>query len=195
MTISALMHLVLGTAITGGSAHRPIASLSLPDLTAQLSYVSSIPAVESLPDRDAAVAASPAPLRPAAPRAKATAPDSPAPAPLRTGSDAVAEAPDLTYYATKQLDVFPALSTALDLAQVTDAAAAGTPGRALLLVLIDANGVVNEVSVVEAEPAAYSADHAKRAVMTARFTPGYRNGRPVRSRLLVEVNYGRPVAE
>jgi hypothetical protein len=35
---------------------------------------------------------------------------------------------------------------------------------------------------------------ARRAFLGARFTPAQRNGRPVRSRIVVEVSYGQPVA-
>jgi protein TonB len=103
---------------------------------------------------------------------------------------AMTEAPDLTYYAAKQLDVYPVLSGDIDLRYRGKAAEHGISGRALLLVMIDETGTVNDVSVIEAEPANYFEDDAKRAFLSARFTPAYRNGRPVRSRVLVEVNYG-----
>lgn len=114
----------------------------------------------------------------------ARTPSAPAPGPSRNGA-AVAEAPDLTYYGARQLDVFPALSSKLELGAV-----AAARGRALLLVLIDATGAVDDVSLVEASPAAVAEEDAKRALTAARFTPAYRNGRAVRSRMLIEVNYG-----
>jgi protein TonB len=98
---------------------------------------------------------------------------------------AVTDAPDLTYYGARQLDVFPALVSKLQLGAVTHAV-----GRALLLVLIDATGAVNDVSLVEASPAPLTEEDVKRAVVSARFTPAYRNGRAVRSRMLIEINYG-----
>jgi protein TonB len=103
---------------------------------------------------------------------------------------AVPEAPDLTYYAAKQLDVYPALAAPLDLKYRGKAADDGVTGRALLLVLIDEVGTVKDVSVVEAEPANTFEEDAKRALMSARFSPAYRSGRTVRSRVLIEVNYG-----
>jgi TonB family protein len=105
---------------------------------------------------------------------------------------AVAPAPDLTYYPTAQLDVYPALSTALEFR--TEAAAAGVTGRALILVLIDNLGVVEDVSVVEAVPAGYFEEDARRAFMAARFTPAFRAGRPVRSRVLVHIDYDAEAA-
>ena len=102
-----------------------------------------------------------------------------------TGSS-VTDTPDLTYYGARQLDVYPSLASELDL----NAGESGVSGSALLLVLIDATGAVHDVSVVEAELPRHFEAEAKRAFLAARFTPAYRNGRAVRSRLLVQVNYG-----
>jgi protein TonB len=100
------------------------------------------------------------------------------------------EAPDSTYYAARQLDVYPALTAPLDLPYARRALAAGVEGRALLLLHIDETGAVDEVAVVESQPAGYFEDDARRAFLAARFTPALRNGRAVKSRVLVEVNYG-----
>jgi periplasmic protein TonB len=100
------------------------------------------------------------------------------------------QAPDLTYYGTRQLDVFPRLLAPLDLGYRGKAADDGVAGRVRLLVMIDEVGMVRDVSVVEAEPASYFEDEASRALMAARFAPAYRNGRAVRSRMQIEVNYG-----
>ena len=121
-------------------------------------------------------------------RAPSEAPPAAAPEP-RSGSG-LPQAPDLTYYGTRQLDVFPRLLAPLDLAYGGKAAADGVAGRVRLLVMIDEAGVVRDVSIVEAEPASYFEDEASRALMAARFEPAYRNGRAVRSRMQVEVNYG-----
>jgi protein TonB len=121
----------------------------------------------------------------------AVAPAVPQPEPAHS-SGSVPEAPDLTYYAAKQLDVYPALSAPLDLRYRGKAADDGVSGRVQLLVLIDELGTVRDVSVVGAEPANYFEDEAKRAIVSTRFMPAYRNGRAVRSRVLIELNYGVP---
>lgn len=97
--------------------------------------------------------------------------------------------PDPTYYAARQLDVYPALLTALDLRDGS-ATTASVNGHVLLLVLIDGNGVVENVRIVEAEPAGHFDDHARRAFENARFSPAIRNGRAVKSCVLIELNYG-----
>jgi protein TonB len=98
--------------------------------------------------------------------------------------------PDLTYYAARQLDVYPALSSALDLRYTANASAAGTIGRALVLLLIDNTGFVDDVAVVEAEPAGSVEEELRRTFAAVRFTPALKDGRAVRSRVLVHVNYG-----
>ena len=61
---------------------------------------------------------------------------------------------------------------------------------ALLRVTIDGSGVVEEVAIVESDPSGHFEDDAKRAFMSARFTPAVRNGRAVKSRVLVHIVYG-----
>jgi hypothetical protein len=82
--------------------------------------------------------------------------------------------------------VYPSLVSELDLRAVNKGGYASS-ARAQLLVLIDEVGVVSEVSIVEGE-AASRFEAARRAFLAARFTPAYRNGRAVKSRVLVEVN-------
>jgi protein TonB len=110
--------------------------------------------------------------------------------PQSGGDQPFAEIPDPTYYAARELDVYPALEAALELHYPAGAAASKTSGRVLLLVLIAATGVVDEASVVEAEPAGVFDRDALRALLAARFRPALRNGRAVKSRLLVDVTYG-----
>lgn len=114
--------------------------------------------------------------------------------PVRTPDGAVREASDATYYAARQLDVYPALSAPLDLPYPRRALEQGVDGRALLLLHIDATGVVEEVSVVESQPAGYFEEEARRAFVAARFKPAQRNGRSVKSRVLIEVSYGESSA-
>jgi periplasmic protein TonB len=103
---------------------------------------------------------------------------------------ATTDAPDFTYYAARQLDVYPALSSALDLRYTANASATGIVGRALVLLLIDDAGFVDNVAVVEAEPAGSFEEELRRTFSSVRFTPALKDGRAVRSRVLVHVNYG-----
>ncbi len=58
-----------------------------------------------------------------------------------------------------------------------------------LLLLIDEFGMVNEASVVNADPAGYFEDAATTAFHAARFEPARRHGHPVKCRIVIKINY------
>lgn len=127
-----------------------------------------------------------APSLPQEPRKSAQAPPrAAAPGPERSAGIA-----DPTYYAVRQLDVYPALASPVELVYPAAAAASNVKGRVLLLLLIDASGTVDDASVVEAEPAGYFEHEARRTLRSARFKPALKDGRAVKSRILVNVDYG-----
>jgi protein TonB len=188
LLISALVHALLSTGITPGSAGRSAASPAAGPAPIAVRLV--IPEAE-LPVTTSVARA--APLRELAPlyraREEITArpkemPSVPPAHPAGAGPAAIA---DPTYYPARQLDVYPALAGALE---VRYPGAADSKGRVLLLVLIDAAGLVDDVSVVESEAVGYLEDDARRALKAARFKPALRGGLPVKSRLLVEIDYG-----
>lgn len=65
----------------------------------------------------------------------------------------------------------------------------------LLTLLIDEAGSVNEVSVVEAEPAGNLEGAVRRAFASARFSPARKDGRAVKSRVMISVSYNSGEAE
>jgi protein TonB len=101
-----------------------------------------------------------------------------------------AEIPDSTYYGARQLDVYPALASALDLPRPSELVSEASQGYVLLLVLIDATGVVDDVSIVEAQAPGITTERALAAMRAARFSPAVRSGRPVKSRVFVRLDYG-----
>jgi TonB family protein len=192
--VSLLVHFMLAAALTGGPSGQLTLSNTPTYLTARL-----IEAVGPLPTellRSSEDATQPGkkedPARPHR-RARIAPSDSRAAAHAEKSTptgEATTDGPDLTYYTSRQLDVYPSLSSALDLRYTTNASTAGIVGRALLLLLIDKAGVVDDVAVVEAEPAGSFEDELRRAFASVRFTPALKDGRAVRSRVLVHVNYG-----
>lgn len=194
LVLSVLLHFSLPLVLSGGAPRshnavhltRALTVRVLPQMEQPRAETAApkVPEVEER--REAPRPSAPAERKPAA---LADAPQA-APSEPPRAAGPLPEGPDLTYYPAKQLDVYPALSAPLDLRYRGKAADAGVTGRALLLVLIDEIGSVRDVSVVEAEPANTFEDDAKRALQSARFSPAYRNGRTVRSRVLIEVNYG-----
>jgi len=97
---------------------------------------------------------------------------------------------DAAWYSTNELDVLPNAVGALR--PTRPAVGDDRAGMVVLLVHIDEAGQVEEVSVVTAEPAAEFGEAAVAAVQNAQFTPAQRNGRPVRSRVLMKVLFDPP---
>lgn len=132
-----------------------------------------------------------APSKPTASRAKVAARASPEKK-RQDAPSVITEVADTTYYAARQLDRYPELKAALELTFPAGVAASESSGYVLLLVLIDAEGHVNDASVVEAAPEGVFDEGAKSALLRARFKPALKDGRAVRSRLIVHVAYGKP---
>jgi TonB family protein len=98
--------------------------------------------------------------------------------------------PDPVYYPARQLDVYPALLEPINLPYPERAARDEVSGKVTVLLLIDERGMVNDVSVVEAEPAGYFEETTRAVFSETRFSPARKDGRPVRSRVLISVSYG-----
>ncbi len=96
---------------------------------------------------------------------------------------------DPTYYPAKQLDVYPQPLAQIRLDYPESAASAKVDGRLLVLLLIDEFGVVNDASIVESQPEGYFEDAALAVFRTARFSPAQKQGRAVKSRVLLQVKY------
>lgn len=103
------------------------------------------------------------------------------------------QVPDSTYYAARDLDVYPRPVAPLELDRV--AAGDAAPGRVTLALLIDEHGVVNEVAL--AGPAAPGrVEEGLRAVVAAtRFFPARKDGRAVKSRVVLSVDFGQEKRE
>jgi protein TonB len=124
-------------------------------------------------------------------------------APAASGRAAPAEAPaahpeqtippppvaDDTYYSVRELDVYPAPLAALAFGYPERMRHERVRGRVTLMLLIDATGTVNEATVLSADPPGYFEDAARAALAATRFAPARRNGRAVRSRVTIDVEY------
>ena len=98
---------------------------------------------------------------------------------------------DSTYYPAARLDVFPRELSRLQPIYPDRAEADGVRGgEVTLLLMIDDNGTVTDAAVAEAKPDGYFEQSALAwALERARFSPAQRNGRNVKCRVLVKVNY------
>lgn len=96
---------------------------------------------------------------------------------------------DPTYYAARFLDVYPKPLGPIELRYPEQAAFTDLSGSVTLLLLIDDDGTLNEVSVVEAKPAAIFDEAALAAFRGMRFSPARKDGRAVRSRVQITVGF------
>lgn len=94
---------------------------------------------------------------------------------------------DPAWYEAKDLDLYPRPLAPVQ--PVYPSSASDVAGDVTLLLQIDELGTVKEVSVVTAEPAGYFEEGALRAFQAARFEPAQREGRPVRSRIVIKVRF------
>lgn len=96
---------------------------------------------------------------------------------------------DPTYYPAKQLDLHPVALDSIKPAYPEKGVELGVDGKVILLLLVDEGGVVKDASVVEADPEGIFEESALTAFRNARFAPAQKNGRAVKSRVLIRVSY------
>jgi len=108
---------------------------------------------------------------------------------------ALPQIPDPVYYPARQLDVYPALLQSIKLEYPRHAAQSRVSGKVLVMLLIDEAGLVNDISITEAEPAGYFENAVHAAFADARFFPARKDGRTVKSRVLIRVKYDPGEAE
>jgi protein TonB len=96
---------------------------------------------------------------------------------------------DPTWYAAKDLDTYPRALAPIRPHYPSDALGARVEGTVTVLLSIDESGRVVESKVVEADPEGWFETAALNAFEVADFQPGMRNGRSVRSRVLVKIHF------
>jgi protein TonB len=96
---------------------------------------------------------------------------------------------DATYYPAHELDVYPMPLARLGFEHPERAARDHVSGQVRLMLLIDEAGNVDDVSVVTAEPSGYFEDAARQAFEGVRFSPARKEGRAVKSRVLINVDF------
>jgi TonB family protein len=102
--------------------------------------------------------------------------------------------PQQRYYRTRELDVRPGIMTRVDPVYPDAAARRFLTGKVVIRLFIDEAGAVERVVTVKAEPSGYFEQSAERAFRAASFTPGMKNGRPVKVQMLLEVSFDGPPA-
>jgi periplasmic protein TonB len=100
-----------------------------------------------------------------------------------------ASLPDPVHYAARNLDVYPQPLNRLGPVYRQTALAGKIGAWVMLLLLIDESGWVTDASVVDAFPPDLFEESALRALAATAYSPAQKNGRAVRSRILVKLDY------
>ena len=118
------------------------------------------------------------------------------PAPMQSAEDPELETMvptgaviDTVHYAAKELDIYPQARRPITAAFPRAAVDTKTAGSVTLLVLIDEVGRVTEASVRDSVPAGLFEVAAQHAVANAEFYPAQKDGRTVRSQILIRVEF------
>jgi len=100
-----------------------------------------------------------------------------------------------TYHAARELDVYPAPRAPLGFDYPEHAAREQVGGRVLVMLSLDEAGVVDDISIVNSEPQGYFEDVVRAALSAAGFFPGQKNGRAVKSRVLINLDFDPGASE
>ena len=149
------------------------------------------PAAPLLPTPAEADAAQPAAeaFPPAPPPAVTeAAPSRPDVAPAASPA-AIGSAVDLTFYSTREVDVLPRALHDIVPDYPEAARREARTGKVRLRLKLEADGRVVDVEVADADPPGLFEESARAAFAAARFSPAYREGRPVRVQMRIEVRY------
>lgn len=106
-------------------------------------------------------------------------------------SPALPQAPDLTVYTARDLDSYPRPVAPLEFGRPAERAAGFPLAEIRFELLIDEQGFVGDIAFAEPRLSSQLETQLRAAVTSTRFVPARRNGRAVRSRVLLSVNLGQ----
>lgn len=125
---------------------------------------------------------------PAQPVAAAAQPAAAAP-PAATPAAAITSAVDLTYYTARDLDVQPRALREIVPDYPYDADRQRLSGQVKVQLKLEADGRISDLEIASATPPGVFDESALKALRTARFAPAQKNGRPVRARVVITIEY------
>ncbi|MBI3043323.1 MAG: hypothetical protein HYY78_10935 [Betaproteobacteria bacterium] len=115
------------------------------------------------------------------------------PAGVTQGTDlplALPPVPDQTVFSARDLDVYPAPVAPFDVDRVAARVDGDAAGEVRLEVLIDEHGRVKEIAFAEPRTLDASAARLRDIIAATRFVPARKDGRAVKSRIVLSVNLG-----
>jgi protein TonB len=111
----------------------------------------------------------------------------------QTGTEVAAppQAADPSYYTARDLDRYPAPLAPF---RINRAAGDGA-GEVRLEILIDEHGIVRDMTIAGPAAPARVAEEMRAALAATRFLPAQKDGRAVRSRILLSLTFGAEKGE
>ena len=109
----------------------------------------------------------------------------------QAGMEALAlpQAADPSYYTARDLDSYPRLVVALDINRLVNRAV-GIPSPTIRLeLIIDEHGIVNHVTFAAPGIPGVLETELRAAIAATRFIPARKDGRAVKSRVLMSINF------
>lgn len=169
---SLLVHFLIAGGWGGAGAARTVATVLAP-LQARLELIPAVlPSAEKPDSSPVSTMVQPTELSRRATLAVAAAVE-------RPPAGAAASGPDLRFYLARELDQYPSPLSTLSLGNDR-----GT-GGVRLQVGIDETGRVVDAAVVDTDPSGELERLARERVLATPFAPAWRDGRPVKSRVLL----------
>jgi periplasmic protein TonB len=104
-----------------------------------------------------------------------------------SASDTAMRSPDTTYYPIREIDIYPVPTAPLDLKNLLLQRVDVMRPRAFVELHISETGAVDAAKVLEAHPPGTLDGELTALFLAARFTPAMRDGRAVRSRVVVRI--------
>lgn len=193
LVLSAILHGALLVALSGRAAHPRSASGVLHARLIDDAPSGAVPTPLPLPPNESSeskVTRSPPralPQRKTVTRAPGREPGAPEARNARAAALAVPRDP--TWYSARELDELPRPLRPIR-PQMRGRSEVGAQGRVVLRLAIDESGTVTDASIVNADAQADLASWALAAGREARFRPGTKGGRIVKSRVLLELTFG-----
>ena len=114
---------------------------------------------------------------------------------VASDASAIPTIPDPVHYPARELDIYPHALKPIRPAYPQAAREARVAGSVILLVLIDEAGRVLGTSVADAAPSGVFEQAAQQALADSTFYPAQKDGRTVRSRILVKLEFDPAVAD
>ena len=194
---SALFHLLIAAALVSESPQRNVQDASAAPITVRLNAPQAgVPVIETAGEE---------PLKPRQPGrgaviSESSRRDALLPSVSAGPQDAVQpralpRAADPIVYAARDLDSYPRPAVPLDLERFADRAAGIPPAGIRFELIIDEHGIVNHVAHLDVGTPGILESELRTAIAASRFIPARKDGRPVKSRVLISVDFRAEVRE